>query len=449
MIASAITLGTAVWANCRFMKRTAQALRFAAACTLAVSAMAAWAQPGPNAYRALGAGPDVVIKTVDTEALVGRLISFSLEDGLFFDQTDGTSRTYIKPDDVVRISTDATAGWPTPSRGGGPMLRIPESNARIVRLTLVGGDRLVGIAGRFLDEQIEFNIPSVTTLTVPLQRIATWLNAQSTERQWQSAVEALTAERTTSSDLVLLNNGDVVRGIISQVDQDGFTLETSLGLSRILQDRVVAASFVPAPLPDRDRIRAQVHFANGTRLTAHSLRWTSGPRGLLVARILDRIEREIPVDRVTHIDIIGGRWRWLTELDPDSVEQTPMLSLHWPYRKNRNVLGGMLQVGGRTFERGIGVHSRSVLTYSLKRNYRHFTTSYGIDDDSGPYADVRVEIRLDGRRVHERDSVRPGQCHGPLQFNVSGVDRLELIVDFGRHGAIQDRFDWIEPALVR
>ena len=426
------------------MKRTALALRFAAACILAVSSMTAWAQPVPNAYRAPGAGPDVVIKTVDTEALVGRLISFSLEDGLVFDQTLGTGRTYIKPSDVVRISTPAIAAE---SGLFGAGRAAP--NARIVRMTLIGGDRLVGIAGRLLDEQIEFTIPSVTTLTVPLQRIATWLNAQSGESQWRSAVEALTAQQTTTSDLVLLNNGDVVRGIITQVDQDGFTLDTSLGPSRIPQDRVVAATFAPAPLAERDRIWAQVHFANGTRLTAHSLRWTSGPRGLLVARILDGIEREIPVDRVTHIDIIGGRWRWLTELDPDSVEQTPMLSLHWPYKENRNVLGGMLQVGGQKFERGIGVHSRSVLTYSLKRNYRQFTTSYGIDDDSGPYADVRVEIRLDGRPVHQLDSIRLGQCHGPFHFNVNGVDRLELIVDFGRHGAIQDRFDWIEPALVR
>ena len=32
---------------------------------------------------------------------------------------------------------------------------------------------------------------------------------------------------------------------------------------------------------------------------------------------------------------------------------------------------------------------------------------------------------------------------------VSGGRTLDLVVDYGDNGAIQERFDWIEPGLVR
>ena len=35
------------------------------------------------------------------------------------------------------------------------------------------------------------------------------------------------------------------------------------------------------------------------------------------------------------------------------------------------------------------------------------------------------------------------------RIDVGGAKQLTLEVDFGRNGDIQDRFDWIEPGLVK
>jgi hypothetical protein len=126
-----------------------------------------------------------------------------------------------------------------------------------------------------------------------------------------------------------------------------------------------------------------------------------------------------------------------------------LLSLSWDYAANRNVLGGPIRVAGESFERGIGVHSRMRLVYELGGAYRTFVTQFGLDDESGPLADVVVAVTVDGQRRFEQAHVRRGKLFGPVRIDVHDAQRLDLLVDFGDNGDLQDRFDWVEPALIR
>ena len=155
------------------------------------------------------------------------------------------------------------------------------------------------------------------------------------------------------------------------------------------------------------------------------------------------------MDRVARIDFVGGRWEWLSRHDPISVESTSMLTLDWAYGVDRNVRGGPIVVAGERFLRGFGVHSRCVLTFALKGHYAEFVTSFGMDDDSGPFADVSVLVLVDGQRRFQKTGVRIATLTGPIRLDVTNAKRLELIVEFGENGDLQDRFDWVEPGLVR
>ena len=64
-------------------------------------------------------------------------------------------------------------------------------------------------------------------------------------------------------------------------------------------------------------------------------------------------------------------------------------------------------------------------------------------------ADVTVVILVDGRRCLEETNIRWGKLLGPIRLNIAGAKRIELVVDFGENGGLQDRFDWVEPALIR
>jgi hypothetical protein len=160
-------------------------------------------------------------------------------------------------------------------------------------------------------------------------------------------------------------------------------------------------------------------------------------------------ETRLRATAVRRIDIRGGRWQWLSALKPAGYEHVPMQTIKWPYRLDRNVRGDTMRIGGQSFDTGLGVRSRSCLRYELGGGYSRFVSHYGLDDASGDFGNVDVEIRVDGTRRLEASGVLPGRLYGPVDLDVRGAKYLELIVDFGANGGIQDYFNWADAALVR
>src|SRR5207249_7926633 len=79
--------------------------------------------------------------------------------------------------------------------------------------------------------------------------------------------------------------------------------------------------------------------------------------------------------------------------------------------------------------------------------YKALRTQYAIDGN-GAYADVAVRIRLDGKVVHERKELFAGELSPVVIVPLANARKLTLEVDFGGNYNVQDRFNWIEPALV-
>jgi len=250
----------------------------------------------------------------------------------------------------------------------------------------------------------------------------------------------------TEDDRVLLTNGDVLRGFISAMDADGIAIDTGTGPTTAPYRLVVGARLahaVPAMTPQPYLI---LTLRDGGKLTATVLDWSDAG---VSARLRAGVAVQVDADRIVAVEVIGGRWEWLSDHRPVSYEQAPMLGPGWEFQAGRSVLGGPILVAGETYERGIGVHSRSNLVFELNGKYREFVTSFGMDDDSGPFADASVVVLVDGQRRFEKAHVRRGSLFGPARVDVSHAGRIELIVEYGDNGDMQDRFDWVEPGLIR
>jgi hypothetical protein len=76
-------------------------------------------------------------------------------------------------------------------------------------------------------------------------------------------------------------------------------------------------------------------------------------------------------------------------------------------------------------------------------------TQYAIEPDDAPYANVTVRIKLDGKVVHERMDFAAGELSPVITLDTGGARTLTLEVDYGKNADVQDRFLWIEPALLR
>lgn len=387
-----------------------------------------------TATRAADAQPvRVTLQTVDEDVQDGELVAFSLDRGVSFRPTGGAEIRLIPSQDIIQITI---AEPPAPIANQGLVFE------------LANGDRLSGRVIAFENDRVQVETPSLGPVQIPLGAVSQ-LSARRAEEPARGAADSLPTTRR-EDDIVLLNNGDTAAGLIAAIDAEGIVLETPGGENRIPLDRVAVAVLVPDPTPPGHGPAALLTLRDGTRLTVGAAQWqgATGTRGTLDVSLWDS-RVAVPFDQVRRIEIRGGRWTWLSQLGPSDYVHTPMLSLAWPWRADRNALGKPLRVAGRTFEHGLGVHSECTLRYALNGEYESFVTCFGLDDDSGPYAAVDVEIRVDGRTRLERKGIGPGRLDGPTRIDLKGAQALELFVGFGANGAIQDRFDWIESGLVR
>ncbi|MDO8630909.1 MAG: NPCBM/NEW2 domain-containing protein, partial [Phycisphaerales bacterium] len=392
-----------------------------------------------GAVLAADPGVEVRVRTVEPDPVVGRLTALSLQSGAVLQS--GDDKRQIATRDVISMEVFDAYRESTPDDSDDPP--VGRDGAFV---GLANGDRIKGRIGRSAADVLALDTPDLGNLTLPLEQVARIRFAQAAMPAYAESVRWFERPLASEDDRLLLTNGDVVRGFVTAIDHEGVTIDNGSAKNTIPLRLVVAARLIhPQPAPPQG-LYAVAAFRDGSRITFTSLEWVNRE---IEARSAGGARLEFDAGRVSRLDLLGGRWEWLSSQSPASYEHTPMLALDWEYRPDRNVMGGPLTVAGETFKRGIGVHSRSSLIFEIRGEYRELVTSFGMDDDSGPAADVTVAILVDGQKRFEKAHIRSGMLHGPVRLDVAKAGRLELIVDFGENGDLQDRFDWIETGLIR
>jgi len=379
-------------------------------------------------------GLDMLIRTIDHDATPAELMALSLRDGATV-RTAEEGERHIPTEDLVRV-TSLKADKETTTHT--TIVKLSDGGLVYGRISAA----LEGAAG----DTVAIETEDLGELQIPLEAIQRMDLPGAASAEFAEALSRLESRGRDDEDRVLLSNGDVVRGFITTIDQDRISLEATTGEIEVPRPLAVAIRMARSTQPEPPRPHFVIGLRSGGRQVVTDF---NGSGDTASARLRYGQIVRIKIDRLSYVDVVGGRWEWLGEHRPISYEHTPMLALDWPYAIDANVLGGPLIVDGERFDHGVGVHSRSSLTYDLKGGYREFVTSFGIDDDSGPYADVTAIFLVDGKRRHIQEHVRRGARFGPVRLDVSKAKRIELVVDFGDNGDMQDRFDWVDAALIR
>jgi hypothetical protein len=125
-----------------------------------------------------------------------------------------------------------------------------------------------------------------------------------------------------------------------------------------------------------------------------------------------------------------------------------------PHRLDRNVKGGPMKICGQEFRKGIGVHSKSELTFDLAGQFQKLEATVGIDDYSrqlaNPCGSVVFRVLGDGRKLWESAEVTVKDAK-PIAVSVavSGVKSITLVVDWGEDAACGDNADWGAARVIR
>ena len=111
---------------------------------------------------------------------------------------------------------------------------------------------------------------------------------------------------------------------------------------------------------------------------------------------------------------------YLSDLEPSRVEETPFFGRRLPWRRDVNLLGEPLKMDGQTFERGLAVHSRCILTYDLDGQYATFEALVGFDDAAQGKGRVDCRVFADGKELYANPDLRADGPPVALSLPVAG-----------------------------
>ncbi len=134
---------------------------------------------------------------------------------------------------------------------------------------------------------------------------------------------------------------------------------------------------------------------------------------------------------------------WLDELDLSAATQgygTP--------KKNKTIDNRTFTISGKTFERGFGTHSVSSLIIILDGKVSSFNAKVGVDDEvAGRQSAVEFVINGDGKKLWSSGIMRQGDTARVCNVQLSGVKKVELLVEDGRNGNYYDHAEWVDASF--
>jgi hypothetical protein len=342
---------------------------------------------------------------------------------------------------------------------GGDLVSLRQTKAPLPPLprgecvVFTNGDQLPGAPLELRAERIRFKTKDGMDqeLTLPLSAISLfWFTTPDGVEDGDLLRRRLASQRR-KGDTVLLRNGDMVEGTLTALDAEMIHLDNTNGKEvKVARDKVAALALSTdlARSLRAKGVYGRLVLANGARLSLLSAR-TDGEE--LIGKALVGATVRIPLKQIVALDVRQGRAVYLSDLKPRRYEHTPYLGIRWPYTVDASVAGNELRVGGSTYDKGIGMHSQSRLTFDLGGGYQWFEAWVALDDRTGHEGSVVVEVLVDGKPI---DLGTAKELTGrdkalPVRVRVAGAGELTLVVLFGRHGDVQDHVDWADARLIK
>jgi len=297
-------------------------------------------------------------------------------------------------------------------------------------------------------ETIKLQTDLVSELELPLSRLAAIrFNVDDASPAAGPFDEALAARDPTEDMLVIAHEGKVntLRGVLESLQGDRVKFQwrgRSVNVDRARIFGLVLAT--GAGTTDVPPVRCILN--NGSIWAG---RLTGGDARTIQLQLAAGPALEVSVELLDDIQFTNDQLLFLSDLEPANYEFTPWAVTRWPYRKNRSVANRPLRLGGQVFDRGIGMHSRSVLTYTLDGSWRQFAATIGIDDAVGSRGNVVFRVRLDGREAFDSGPVTGRDEPRTVLVDLNGARTLQLEVDFGEELDIGDQANWCSARLIK
>ncbi len=382
---------------------------------------------------AVVAGVPVTIEKIDGTVVEGRWGGGESGDAVKVETSAGVQE--LRLDDLARVVFSRTAGIPAT---GGTFFHLADGGLLVGNLLGSEGDSLVGRTSLGESTYLAFE----RLAGVELARRDEFPEAA---RRFAASL----SDRLAAKDVLITRDTDddvtTVRGRV--VSLDPVTGKFALGGSvRSFQTEKIFGLVFAAGSSRGERYPATLRLRDGTEVS-----------GAIERATRDRISfttslgssTEVRLDRVLEIVVHSPRLVYVTDLSIQSESSEGRLHPGWSVGVDRNVSGGVLAIAGREFERGLGMHSKGEVRYSLDGAYELFVATIGLDDAVRPRGSVVFRVVGDGRELFNSGLVSGTDEPGDVRIDVREVKRLTLLVDYGDELDLSDYADWGDARLIK
>jgi len=114
---------------------------------------------------------------------------------------------------------------------------------------------------------------------------------------------------------------------------------------------------------------------------------------------------------------------------------------------NKSIMGTPLSVAGVGYSRGIGTHSISRYMLRVDGKARSISGFAGADDRNDYDSDMEFQILADRQVLWSSGILRKGMPAQPFELDLSGVDKLVLMVREAGDGIMYDHADWLDVKI--
>lgn len=371
---------------------------------------------------------------------------------------------------VVRASDLVRWGMPRMPRNRTHIL-LADGGLLIARVVQLTGNHLV-VTSDLWQETL-----------LPLESVRGILLNPSSDFQQRDRWLRKLQSKTGKQDVLYLQNQDTIEGVLAGLTglsqqrlEPSFQIRAGQRSSplAIPVKNVIAVGFnstlVRKPL--MNKVQAVVGFADGSWLHVERIAVVdSGLECELPGSIRIKTHANArppaggqltasPWQQVTMIRPRTARVVYLGDLKPIDYKHLPFLDVQWPFRVDRNVLGGQLRVAGNLYRKGIGMHSTSRLAYEVPKGCNRFQVEVGIDDQAQQRGSVVFSVYLEQpptnegepsrwKRVAASAVKRGGAVAESMDVALMGANRIALVVECSDQGDERDLANWLDARFLR
>jgi len=201
------------------------------------------------------------------------------------------------------------------------------------------------------------------------------------------------------------------------------------------------------PAPSNQKPLYTVKFRDGSELTGDKFSLTEGKATLEIA---PQAVARFNWPDVYEVSVRSTRLAYLSDWPSLKEEQTPIVTPPFPAQRDKSVSGGRLQVGHlERFEKGLGVHARSAITFTTEGKWDIFKAKIGLDDEADSKGDCIFQVLADGKSIFQRRISGRDLGTAEVKLPITGCQELTLLVEPGEGLDMADHANWCDARLIK